>query len=86
MDGNYYEGEYVHDQKHGKGVYHWKDGRKFIGSWVNGKQEGIGIYQLKTGDQKVGEWRQGKRIRWLEQEEIQKNKLMGKFPTVENEN
>lgn len=38
-----YEGEWQSHQRHGQGVYTYKDtGSKYVGSWVGGKRDGAG--------------------------------------------
>lgn len=44
MDGRRYEGEWLDNNMHGKGIYTWKDGRKYEGEYVNDKKQGHGIY------------------------------------------
>ena len=44
-----------------------------------GKQEGIGVYFLQNQEVKYGEWKDGRRIRWLNDEEVEELKKQGKL-------
>jgi len=35
-NGDRYEGEFLHDLFHGKGVKIYNDGREEVGQWING--------------------------------------------------
>lgn len=37
-DGRCYEGEWLNNNMHGKGLYTWKDGRKYDGEYHNDKK------------------------------------------------
>lgn len=50
-----------------------------MGTWIAGKQHGIGIYFLANQEVKVGEWNEGTRIKWFDQQEIDKLKNEGKI-------
>jgi hypothetical protein len=60
----------------GMGVYSWADGRKYEGEWKNGKQHGKGKYILLDGEERMGLWEDGKRIKWVQEE--QRNKEIDK--------
>jgi len=32
-DGRVYEGDWINNKMHGKGVFKWKDGREYIGEY-----------------------------------------------------
>ena len=39
-----YDGSWVDNLKHGKGVFAYENGDKYSGDWKNGKKEGFGTY------------------------------------------
>ena len=43
-DGRVYKGHFLHDQKHGQGIYVWTNGKQYDGGWREGKQHGIGKF------------------------------------------
>ena len=58
--GNYYIGEWLNDNKHGKGIIYYKNGNiKYEGDFVNGKFEGKGKYIWENGEYYKGEWLNG---------------------------
>lgn len=40
VDGCFYEGEFLNDLKHGKGVLTWPDGRQYEGQFADGRFHG----------------------------------------------
>jgi hypothetical protein len=89
-DKKKYIGSYSTDNKHGYGVFLWADDKKFEGCWVNGKQHGYGIFT--NGMAQYGEWKHGKKIRWIQKDspefqkvldELESQKLDYKFIDVE---
>jgi hypothetical protein len=48
-DGSRYEGEFVHNNIHGKGVYKWGDDRQYTGDWKDNKMDGQGIFTWIDG-------------------------------------
>lgn len=70
-----YEGDWLNNNMHGKGVYTWKDGRRYEGEYLNDKKhvdfksyylhsyfnnQGYGTYAWADGRKYVGEWKLGK--------------------------
>ena len=51
-----YEGDWVNNQMHGKGIYKFRNGDIYEGDRVNGKKHGYGTYKYKNGDYYEGEW------------------------------
>ena len=51
FDGNWKKGE-----RHGKGVYYFRDGRKWHGTWKNGMNYGEGTLEDATGKKTKGTW------------------------------
>ncbi len=41
-DGSYYDGEFLANDIHGRGVYVWPDGKKYVGQWGKNKMHGKG--------------------------------------------
>ena len=54
--GDIYDGEFLNDKKHGRGVYIKNNGKKYIGSWKYGKKDGYGIFVNKTGSIQFEYW------------------------------
>ncbi|VDN16167.1 unnamed protein product [Dibothriocephalus latus] len=42
LNGDFYDGTYVHDQRHGYGRYTWSDGKTYDGTFFADKMHGIG--------------------------------------------
>src|SRR2546423_1867990 len=59
-DGRKYDGEWVNNTMHGKGVLTWKDGRKYDGTFANDKRHGYGMYTWADGRKYEGPWLNGK--------------------------
>lgn len=55
-DGDRYIGETYKGQRHGQGIYIWKNGDAWYGSWKDGKREGDGILLYYEGKVKYGKW------------------------------
>jgi len=51
-----YVGETKDGERHGYGVYAWKDGRIWIGNWKDGARAGQGIDIASNGSLKTGYW------------------------------
>ncbi len=43
-NGQRYEGEWLRNEMHGKGVYTWPNGERYDGEWKCGKNHGKGVY------------------------------------------
>lgn len=44
-DGGRFEGEWIDDKVHGRGVSVYASGNRYEGEWVDGKMEGRGTYE-----------------------------------------
>ena len=51
---NRYDGDWLNDQRHGKGVYTWGQGQwqgdEYEGDWISGERTGWGKYTSKNGN------------------------------------
>ncbi len=66
-NGDTYEGDYVHNKRHGKvqasgeqlliskGTYRFKNGAKYIGDYVDNKKHGQGVFHYPDGSRYDGE-------------------------------
>jgi hypothetical protein len=59
--GDWHEGEYADNQRHGPGRYHWSDGRVYDGNYEHDLREGHGIFTFRSKDVYVGAFSKGKR-------------------------
>ncbi|KAG5488576.1 hypothetical protein JIQ42_00184 [Leishmania sp. Namibia] len=50
-----YAGEWVANEKEGRGVYQWLD-RSYVGEWVGGRREGFGLLRRQDGRWYRGQW------------------------------
>lgn len=55
-DGNYYIGETYKGDRHGFGIYIWKNKDFWIGYWSNDKRKGSGMYVYYNGNVQTGTW------------------------------
>ena len=39
----------MNGEKHGKGVYYYKNGDKYIGDWLRNKKNGKGVLEFANG-------------------------------------
>ena len=62
------------DERHGYGIYIWKDGREYIGGHYRGKQHGLAICQHSTGQIKFSLVEQDKLVTWFDNDTVQKIK------------
>ena len=60
-NGDVYDGEWVLDQRVGKGACRYRNGEVFEGSWADDRWNGYGKLTQPSGDVYVGEWREGQR-------------------------
>eukprot|EP00981_Chlorochromonas_danica_P010202 scaffold3057_cov163-Ochromonas_danica.AAC.8 len=60
-DGMQYEGTWVNDFKHGKGIQRFPDGSEYRGEFAKGYEHGQGNKTYVTGDRFEGRFRFGKR-------------------------
>jgi hypothetical protein len=60
--GDLYEGEWLSDLRHGKGVMFWAETKEmYTGDWVRGLQEGQGTMNYRNGEVYTGGWLAGQR-------------------------
>ena len=59
-NGDKYEGDFVDDKKHGKGVYVYANGDKYEGDWLDGKKHGKGVITFADGNKYEGDFVDGK--------------------------
>ncbi|PJZ84678.1 hypothetical protein CH366_12140 [Leptospira harrisiae] len=60
-NGDYFDGDFFEDVKHGSGIYKYSNGDIFEGEYQFGYKEGKGIYRYANGDQFIGVYQKGKR-------------------------
>ena len=48
-EGDYYEGQFKGDLRHGDGKYVWANGETYTGQFANGNMNGYGTYTWPTG-------------------------------------
>lgn len=58
-NGERYEGQFVKELKHGRGIYTWQDGTVYIGHWNNDLEHGYGEKLYANGDVYRGYWKYG---------------------------
>lgn len=51
-----FTGDWFQNQKHGQGIYFYKDGSCYDGTWKNSKREGKGLMIYANGDVYEGSW------------------------------
>lgn len=56
-----YEGEWINNRFHGKGILHSSDGGRYDGRFDNGAKEGYGVQYNFDGTIYKGNWLQGKK-------------------------
>lgn len=59
--GEYYEGDYVNNKKHGSGTYNFANGDKYVGKWEDDMRNGSGNMTWRNRDKYVGEWKDNMR-------------------------
>ena len=65
MNGDRYEGQWVHGKREGFGALTLGYGNaeeKYQGEWLNDQQEGMGSYSWRSGEHFEGTYRGGNRI------------------------
>jgi hypothetical protein len=60
-NGDDYEGFWVEDRPHGRGVYYWKDGGRYEGDFVDGRMHGEGKRTFASGAVYQGGFDAGKK-------------------------
>ena len=58
-NGNRYVGEFVDDERTGRGVFYWRDGTIYRGLFSDGRQNGWGIKKQPDGVSEVQLWENG---------------------------
>ena len=59
-NGNYYEGEFKCDSRHGKGTFYNKSlGQKYVCNWANDLKHGKGTVYFDNGKKIEGNWKNG---------------------------
>ena len=53
-NGDWYEGEFKDNLRHGKGTQHYISGDKYVGDWKYDYKSGKGSYNFINGDQYTG--------------------------------
>ncbi|KAI9175641.1 hypothetical protein H9P43_006027 [Blastocladiella emersonii ATCC 22665] len=53
---NWYEGDFVANQRHGRGVLHYADGSEYAGEFVANKKHGAAVYRDRYGRVYRGPW------------------------------
>lgn len=59
--GDFHEGEYNNNLRHGPGRYQWKDGRCFNGSYTDDLRHGHGVFEYPGGELYAGNFEKGQR-------------------------
>jgi hypothetical protein len=59
--GDFHEGDYVQNLRHGPGKYLWKDGRAFTGNYHKDERQGQGVFTYPNGDVYRGNFADGQR-------------------------
>ncbi|KAG7356436.1 MORN repeat-containing protein [Nitzschia inconspicua] len=59
--GDFHEGEYKQNLRHGPGKYFWKDGRRFVGNYHLDERSGKGTFIYPNGDTYTGNFESGTR-------------------------
>eukprot|EP00741_Cyanophora_paradoxa_P020551 tig00000227_g19838.t1 len=55
-----YEGDWVMDKMHGKGMFRYSSGAVYEGDWADNQYEGRGKYTWNDGSYYEGEWKANK--------------------------
>ena len=55
-NGSYYIGETHNGERHGMGIFVWKEGGLWYGPWSEGQRSGYGIYMPLQGSFTTGRW------------------------------
>lgn len=65
-NGDVYEGEWIKNKKHGKGIYsYFTTGIVYEGEWCLGVKEGFGKIWKRGGEWEDAEWRNGNPVQIL---------------------
>eukprot|EP00854_Cymbomonas_tetramitiformis_P014251 gene14251-16853_t len=74
-----YTGNWIGDQRHGSGMYQWKDGAKYEGDWRDGLREGYGMFCWPDGSRYEGQVSGGRREGWGVMTDAEHNKHRGQW-------
>ena len=55
-NGDIYDGQFLNDKRHGKGIYHYANGERYEGDYFEGMRQGQGTMYYKNGRKDEGEW------------------------------
>jgi hypothetical protein len=58
--GDWHEGEYADNNRHGHGRYQWKDGRVYEGNYAHDLRDGQGMFTFRSKDVYTGSFMKGK--------------------------
>jgi hypothetical protein len=53
---HFYEGEFEHSKRSGKGTCRWKDSAVYTGDWKDNMRHGKGVMTLRSGEVYDGLW------------------------------
>jgi hypothetical protein len=56
-----YEGQFYEGDRHGYGMFSWKDGTVYQGSWQHNDYHGAGLLRTANGAEYDGNWNQGRK-------------------------
>lgn len=59
--GDFHEGEYKNNVRHGPGSYIWKDGRTYVGHYKDDLRDGEGVFCYPSGEKYEGSFFRGQR-------------------------
>lgn len=59
-NGDRYDGEFQHGERHGCGTLTFANGRQYVGQFKDDQFNGLGIWTLETGDRYIGEFKANK--------------------------
>lgn len=57
--GNFYEGSYKNDRKHGVGYFEWESGNSYAGHYKDDERQGYGVMRWTEGSEYFGFWESG---------------------------
>ncbi|DAZ99333.1 TPA: hypothetical protein N0F65_005184 [Lagenidium giganteum] len=66
-----YEGEFVHNSRHGAGKMLFENGDMLTGNFVEGFAHGVVKYRFLLGSDRFAKYSHGQRVRWLDEDEEQ---------------
>ena len=62
-NGNIYDGDWMENERYGKGIYIYSDGCSYDGDWRYDRKHGKGKMIYSNGDQYDGNWKSKLMIR-----------------------